>query len=77
MFLYINCNSHISIEISFIIYKSPSAALHSSIIINPLVPSVLNIGRLTKISISIQDRILKKISYERRAYESVDEKSLS
>ena len=42
--------------------------------LNPLVPSVLNIGRLTKILISIEEGILKKISYERRANESVDEK---
>ena len=44
---------------------------------NPFVPSVLNRVRLSKISILIQEGILKKISYERRAYESVDEKSLS
>ena len=31
----------------------------------------------TKISILFQEGIIKKISYERRAYESVDEKSLS
>ena len=43
----------------------------------PLVPSVLNIRRLTKILISIYEGILKKNSNERRAYESVDEKSLS
>ena len=42
---------------------------------NPLWPSVLNIGRLTKIL--ILEGIIKKISYERRAYESVDEKTLS
>ena len=41
--------------------------------INPLLPSVLNIGRLTKISISIEEGIIKKFSYERRAYESVDD----
>ena len=44
---------------------------------NSLVPSVLNIGHLTKILISIQEGILQKKSYERRDYESVDEKSLS
>ena len=41
---------------------------------NPLVPSVLNIGRWTKIL--IYEGILKRIYYERCAYESVDEKSL-
>ena len=35
---------------------------------SPFVPSVLNRVRLTKISILIEEGILKKISYERRAY---------
>ena len=40
------------------------------IVVNPLLPSVPNIGRLTKILISIKEGIIKKISaYERRAYE--------
>ena len=34
-------------------------------------------ARLGKIFISISAGIIKKISYERRDYESVDEKSLS
>ena len=42
---------------------------------NPLVSSVLFMGRLAKLSIS--EGILKKISLERPDYESVDEKSLS
>ena len=33
--------------------------------------------RLAKLSILILEGIIKKISYERRDYESVDEKSLS
>ena len=37
--------------------------------------SVQYIGRLTKILISILEEILKKISHERRDYESVDERS--
>ena len=41
------------------------------------MPSVLYIGRLAKILISIMEGIPKKISYERRDYESVDETSLS
>ena len=40
---------------------------------NPLLP----IGRIGKISILKLEGIIKKISYERRDYESVDEKSLS
>ena len=44
---------------------------------NPLVHSFHLIGRLTKILISILEGILKKISYERGDYESVDEKTLS
>ena len=43
--------------------------------LNPLVHSVQYIGRLTEIL--ILELILKKISYERRDYESVDGKSLS
>ena len=34
-------------------------------------------GQPSKISILVQEGIIKKISYERRAYESVDDKSLS
>ena len=45
--------------------------------LNPLVPSVLYIGRLAKILISIMEGILEEISYERRDYESVDKKILS
>ena len=44
---------------------------------NPLLRSVHCGSRLAKISISIQEGIMKKISYERRDYDSVDEKSLS
>ena len=35
------------------------------------------IGPPSKISILVQEGIVKKISYERRAYDSVDDKSLS
>ena len=45
--------------------------------ISPLVHSVHYKGRLTKILILILEGILKKISYVRRDYESVDEKILS
>ena len=44
-------------------------------VLNPLVPSILNIERLAKILILIWDGIAKKNFYERRAYESVDEQS--
>ena len=44
--------------------------------INPLVHSVHYKGRLTKILILILEGFLKKISYERRNYEFVDEKIL-
>ena len=46
-------------------------------LINPFPPSVPIWHRLAKISILILEGIIKKISYERRDYESVDEKSLS
>ena len=42
--------------------------------INPLMPSVPNMRRNAKILILILEGIIKKISYERRDYESVDEK---
>ena len=44
---------------------------------NPLVPSAHKSVRIAKISILKLKGIIKKISYERRDYESVDEKGLS
>ena len=44
---------------------------------NPLVPSAANMRRNAKILILILEGIIKKISYERRDYESVDDKNLS
>ena len=44
---------------------------------NPLLPSAANMRSCAKILILIQEGIIKKISYERRDYESADEKSLS
>ena len=41
------------------------------------MPSAHKSVRIAKISILKLERIIKKISYERRDYESVDEKSLS
>ena len=46
-------------------------------ILNPLLPSVHKSARFGKILILKLEGIIKKISYERRDYESVDEKSLS
>ena len=45
--------------------------------INSFPPSVPIWHRLAKLSILILEGTIKKISYERRDYESVDEKSLS
>ena len=45
--------------------------------LNPFPPSVPIWHRSTKFSILILEVIIKKISYERRDYESVDEKILS
>ena len=45
--------------------------------INPLLPIAHKSARIGKISILKLEGIIKKISYERRDYESVDEKSLS
>ena len=44
---------------------------------NPFPPSVPIWQRLAKVLILILEGTIKKISYERRDYESVDEKSLS
>ena len=44
---------------------------------NPFSHSGHCIGPPSKISILVLEGIVKKISYERRAYESVDDKSLS
>ena len=46
-------------------------------VINPLLPIAYKSARIDKISILKLEGIIKKISYERRDYESVDEKSLS
>ena len=43
---------------------------------NPLVPSAHKSVRIAKILILKLEGIIKKISYERRDYESVDEESL-
>ena len=45
--------------------------------VNPLLPIAHKSARIVKISILKLEGIIKKISYERRDYESVDEKSLS
>ena len=45
--------------------------------VNPLVPSAHKSVRIAKISFLKLEGIIKKISYERRDNESVDEKGLS
>ena len=45
--------------------------------LGPFPPSVPIWHRLAKLSILMLEGIIKKISYERRDYELVDEKSLS
>ena len=44
---------------------------------NPLLPIAYKSARIEKISILKSEVIIKKISYERHDYESVEEKSLS
>ena len=44
---------------------------------NPLVPSAHKFALIAKISILKLEGIIKKISYDRRDYESVGEKNLS
>ena len=43
-------------------------------VLNPLLPIAHKSARIDKISILKSEGIIKKISYERRDYESVDEK---
>ena len=45
--------------------------------VNPLTSRRTLVVPFTEISIPSKEGIIKKISYERRAYESVDENSLS
>ena len=45
--------------------------------LHPLLPIMYKSARIDKISILKLEGIIKKISYERRDYESVEEKSLS
>ena len=45
--------------------------------INPLVTDPLHLARMAKISISKTEGIIEKIPYERRAYESVGDRSHS
>ena len=58
------------------------AVVHSDVVnatywnITPLLHGVLYITRSAKILILISEWIIKQISYERRDYESVDEKSI-
>ena len=49
----------------------------SNSLFNPLTPTRTLVAPFTEILILFWEGIIKKISYERRAYESVDEKSLS
>ena len=51
--------------------------IHAPWYINPLVPSAHKSVRIAKISFLKLEGIIKKNSYERRDYESVDEKGLS
>ena len=50
---------------------------YRSVVLNPLTPRRTLVSPFTEISILFYEGIIKKISYERSAYESVDEKSLS
>ena len=54
-----------------------SISVPEKVRINPLLPIAHKSARIDKILILILEGIIKKISYERRDYESVDEKSLS
>ena len=57
--------------------KTNAFSTAEKIDINPLTPRRTQVSHFTEIWILFIEGIIKKISYERRAYESVDEKSLS
>ena len=57
--------------------KSNSDILDETNWINPLLPNGTICSRIVKISFLKKLGIIEKISYERRDYETVDEKSLS
>ena len=65
------------IKFKFTIFLSRALFLCALIYINPFPPSLPICHRLAKLSILILEGIIKKISYERRDYELVNEKSLS
>ena len=64
------------IDFRFFFYTPKDVGIFCFIGINPFPPSVPLWHRLAKLLILILEGI-KKISYERRDYESVDEKSIS
>ena len=66
-YLYVHSFCFFVIELSYTIVH----------FFNPFPPSVPIWHRLAKLSILILEGIIKKISYDRCDYESVDEKSLS
>ena len=57
--------------------KGSGSRLHRERYLNPLLSSAHKSARIAKISILKLEGTIKKISYERLEYESVDEKSLS
>ena len=56
---------------------SQKTTKNKNLVLNPFPPSVPIWQRLAKLSILILEGTIQKNSYERRDYESVDEKSLS
>ena len=74
IYIYIYIYSWISDSSVLVTYcKKIAWAFHC---FNPLVPSAHKSKRIAKLSILNLGEIIKKISYERRDYESEDENSL-
>ena len=59
------------------VFKSLGYSISYGLWSNPLVPSAHKSARIVNISILRLEGIVKKNSFERRDYESVDEKNLS
>ena len=73
MFVQSSLNAAVTCQVGGNVIKFSSFLF----LFNPLLLSAHKSARIFKISILKLEGIIKKISYERRDYESVDEKSLS
>ena len=67
--------SYQTLDVHFLLQNAGLGSRSQLFFVNPLVPSAHKSARITQISIMKLEGIIKKISYEHRDYESVDEKA--